>query len=265
MIKILFVGDIVGQSGREIVFSLLPKIKQEHQIDFTIVNGENSAHGKGITSKIYQQLIDSGVDCITLGNHAFSKAEIKKTINDLDYLIRPANLNIEQGLGRSYRVFNVKGYNLAVVNIMCKVFMYNVEDSPFETMSKLLYQDKIISKDNIDFVFVDLHGEATSEKILFANYFKHAVNVVVGTHTHVQTADERMIDNVAFISDVGMCGCYDSIIGRDIDETIESVVYGNKTHYQIATGDAIFCAVVVEIDEIKRKTVSIKRIQIRPY
>lgn len=265
MIRILFVGDVVGQPGRDIVLKLLSKIKKDYNIDFTILNGENSAHGKGITTKIYHQFIDSGVDCITLGNHAFSKAEIKNSINDLDFLIRPLNLDIEKDLGKGYRVFNVKGYNIAVINLMCKIFMYNVETSPFEAMSKLLYQDKILSKDDIDFVFVDLHGEATSEKILFAQYFKHTVNAVVGTHTHVQTADERLIDNLAFISDVGMCGCYDSIIGRDIEETIETVVYGNKNHYQIALGEAMFCGVVIEIDEIKKKTIAIKRIQIRPY
>lgn len=264
MIKILFIGDIVGQSGRDIVFDLLPKLKQQYDVDFTIVNGENSAHGKGITTKIYKQLIDAGVDCITLGNHAFSKAEIKNTINELDRLIRPMNLLNEPNLGSAYRVFDVKGYRLAVVNLMTKVFMYNVETSPFDAMSKLLYQDKIIKNEDIDFIFVDLHGEATSEKILFAHYFQHAVQAVVGTHTHVQTADERLVGNCAFISDVGMCGCYDSIIGRDIEETIESVVHGNKTHYQIAIGDAILCAVVVTIDEQSKKAISIERIQIRP-
>ncbi len=260
----MFIGDIVGQSGRSIVFNLLDRIKKEYNIDFVIANGENSAHGKGITTKIYNQLLACGVNCITLGNHAFSKLEILNNIDNLDCLVRPINLDREKDRGKGYRYFDVNGLRIGVINVMGNVFMYGVSVSPFEAIRKLLYEDKIKQRDKLDIIFVDIHAEATSEKIIFANYFKNQINVVVGTHTHIQTADERMIENTAYISDVGMCGAYNSIIGRDIDESIEAFVYKNKTHYTVAEGDAIFSAVVIEIDDLTKKTKNIKRIQIRP-
>lgn len=264
MINILFIGDIVGQDGRNIVFKFLPELKEKYNIDFTIVNGENSAHGKGITSKIYKQFINNGIDAITLGNHSFSKQEIKNDFNDLDRLIRPYNLEIEKELGKGFRVFDVKGLKLGILNIMGKVFMHNVFIDPFETMSYLLFQEKIREKYKIDLLLVDLHAEATSEKVLFGHYFKNHLIATLGTHTHVQTADDRIIDGMAYISDVGMCGVFDSVIGRDIDEMIESMIYHNKTHYTLAKGEAILCGVVIEIDETTKRATNIERIQIRP-
>ena len=263
--KILFIGDITTRSGRDAVIANLAKVMADHDIDFTIANGENAAHGKGITSKIYYSLINSGIDCITLGNHAFSKSEIMEDMDKYDRLIRPVNIGIHEDIGQGYRTFGVNGYRICVINIMGSVFMNDVNQSPFEAMSHLLYQEKIRQKEKADFIFVDLHAEATSEKILFANYFKNELIAVVGTHTHVQTADERIIGNLAYISDVGMCGPYDSIIGRDIDEMVENLIYGNPTRFTPAEGESIFQAVVIEIDESLRKATNIERIQIRPY
>ncbi len=255
--KILFIGDIVGSSGRTIVRSLLSQLKSEYEIDFVIANAENSAHGKGITAKIYSQLKHAGVDCITLGNHTFSKDDVMKIIDDKE-VVRPANL-IPTDYGSGVRVFNVKGKKIAVANLCGGVFMENIYCSPFDCAHK----EDFLPKD-IDFAIMDFHAEATSEKIAFAYEFSNQYAAVLGTHTHVQTADERLISGCAFISDVGMCGPYESVLGRDIEECLVRFNTQQKTKYTIAQGDAIFCGVVIEVDETTNKAVRIDRIQIRP-
>ena len=256
--KILFIGDIVGKDGRNVVFTNLDKLVKENNIDFVIANGENSAHGKGITKSIYEKLISAGINCVTLGNHAFSKSMILDDLDTLTNLIRPSNLT-PTNVGQDYKVYNINNKKVCVCNIMCNIFMDRVEFSPFVAM------DNILRKAKADIYIVDLHGEATSEKIAFAFYYKDKLNAVLGTHTHVQTADDRIINNkLAFISDVGMCGAYDSIIGRDIEEVLDNLINKNKTRYQVATGDAILCGVVLDIDEETCNTRSIERIQIRP-
>lgn len=254
--RILFIGDIVGRPGRDIVFASLDKLKKDYHIDFTIANGENSAHGKGITSKIYHQFIDAGIDCITMGNHSFSKSEIIESLDSMDRLIVPHN-HIKQ-VGVSARVFDIDGFKLCVCNILGEVFMTEVTCSPYVAMNDILPKYP-----NASFL-VDLHAEATSEKILFAHYYKDKVIATLGTHTHVQTADERLIGNEAYISDVGMCGAYDSIIGRDIDEMINNRIKAANTRFTVASGAAQLCACVVDIDTEEKKAVSITRIQIRP-
>lgn len=256
MIKILFLGDIVGKDGRDIIFHYLPIIKSEYDIDFTIVNGENSAHGKGITYKIYRRFKEAGIDAITLGNHALSKKEILDHIDDCQDLIFPYNLSFD--IDRSPRIYRVKGLDLCVCNILGTAFMIENTCDQFKAMEKILHDHRA------DLYFVDLHGEATAEKILFAYNFKDELIAVCGTHTHVQTADERIIDGCAFISDVGMNGVYDSVIGRDIQEMKDAMIKKEKTHFTVASGPAIFCGVIIEVDERTKRAVSIKRLQIRP-
>ncbi len=256
--KILFIGDIVGSVGRAMVLEHLPKIKEEKQIDFTIVNAENAAHGKGLTKKIYHQLINAGCDMLTLGNHAYSKDTIFNFIDEADRLVRPYNLEPTEGAG--YRIVEVNGFKICIVNLICEVFMIPVIDSPFSSMIDIIED----TRDEVDIYFVDLHGEATSEKIAFSYYFENEVQVVVGTHTHVQTADERVSNGTAFISDVGMCGVYRSVIGRDIEEILTRFTTGEKTKFTMAEGEGILSAVVVEIDEESKLAKSIERIQIRP-
>lgn len=254
--RILFIGDIVGRPGRDIVFANLAKLKTKYEIDFTIVNGENSAHGKGITTKIYDQFLACGVDCITMGNHSFSKSAIIEHLDDLKQLIVP--YNHIKGLGKGLRIYTFKGYRFGVCNLMGEAFMSEVSFSPFEAM------DRIIAKyPNVPFI-VDLHAEATSEKLLFAHYYQKHVIATLGTHTHVQTADERLIGGEAYISDVGMCGAFDSIIGRDIDELISNRIKKQPTHFTVALGPAQLCAVVIDIDINSSQAVAIERIQIRP-
>jgi 2',3'-cyclic-nucleotide 2'-phosphodiesterase len=255
--KVLFIGDIVGKSGRATVKELLPSLRSEHQLDLVIANGENVTHGKGINEAHYQELLSYGIDVITLGNHAFSKAEIYKYIENADRLVRPLNILPEE-IGQGHLEIEVKGTKVIVLNLCGSVFMENVIESPFITMAKLLpeFKDKI--------VIVDLHAEATSEKIAFAHQFKYTCSAVLGTHTHVQTADERLIGGCAFISDVGMTGPYNSVIGRDITEVLDKFKGFTVKTYTVSEDKAQFCAVLIDIDESNRKARSITRLQIRP-
>lgn len=258
--KILFIGDIVGKSGRDIVSSLLYDLKKDNDIDLVIANGENSAHGKGITYKIYNQLLSFGIDYITMGNHTYSKNEINNYIDDMDRLIVPYN-HLKRTSDNYYKIISCKGINICLTNILGKVLMGESSMDPYIAFKQVLDET---SNNDIDFYFVDIHAETTAEKRLFLEYFKDYTKIVVGTHTHVQTADEDIIHDCAFISDVGMCGSYESIIGRDIDETITSHIEKQKTNYKIAEGDGLFCGVIIEVDENKKIPVGIKRIQIRP-
>lgn len=255
--KLLFVGDVVGAVGRKMVFDNVPRIRKEENIDLVICNAENAAHGKGITRKIYNQLINSQVDMITMGNHTFSKKNLEENIDEMDKMVRPANMYpLEYGKG--YRIFEFNGKKIALVNLIGEVFMVNVSESPFKKM------EEILSEIEADIVLVDLHAEATSEKIAFTYEFAKRCTVVVGTHTHVQTADERIVDDhCAAISDLGMCGPYHSVIGRDIDEILRRFKYQEQTRFTMAEGKGIFCGCIVEIDDETNQAISIKRIQIK--
>lgn len=254
--KILFVGDVVGSVGRQMVIDTVPRLREEKQIDLVICNGENAAHGKGITKKIYNQLIGAGIDVITMGNHTFSKNDILLFIDEADKLVRPMNMEPTEP-GRSTCVVQVKDKSVAISNLSGEVFMNNITDSPFACMEDILedYED-------CDLHVVDLHAEATSEKIAFTYCFASQLAAVVGTHTHVQTADERIIDGCAAITDLGMCGPYNSVLGRDIDEVIARFT-GSKTKYTMAAGPGIFCGLIVEIDDITNNAVAVERIQIK--
>ena len=255
--NILFLGDCVGKRGREVIRDLLPSLKEKYNIDFTIANGENSAHGKGITSRIYNELISYGIDVITMGNHTYSKKELLDSISSMDKLIVPNNINDK--IGQGYRIFEVNNLKFCVSNILGQVMMGEYMSDPY-----ISFQD-ILDHTKADIYFVDFHGEATAEKRIFAEYFGKAVQVVVGTHTHIQTADESILNgNTAFISDVGMCGPYNSIIGRSIDESIRRTVLKENTHYTIDESEPILCGVVINIDDNTCKPTKIERIQIRP-
>lgn len=259
--RVLFFGDIVAKQGREIVLSLLEELKNKYQPDLVIANGENSAHGKGITYKIYNQLRKAGIDVITMGNHTFSKSDIFDSLELMDRLVCPKNHTKHVDECLDYVIVNVKDLRLCITCLQAEAMMNETSASPFDTMDEILEK----TKNKADLYIVDLHGETTAEKRIFAEYYKDKLVAVLGTHTHVQTADERIIGNLAFISDVGMCGAYDSIIGRDIQECIDSRVKHLKTTYTIADNKAMLCGVVIDIDEVSKKATSIERIQIRPY
>ena len=252
--KLLFIGDIVGASGRQIVVDHLALLKEEYQVDFIIANGENSAHGKGITKKIYNQLKNAGVDCITMGNHSFAKSEIFDFYDECEDLLIPANIE-PVDFGNYYKIYDVNGKSICVVNLYGEAFMNRVGGSPYPFM------DEVLEITDCDFYFVDFHAESTSEKMLFANVYSESVDCVVGTHTHVQTADERMIGNCAYITDVGMCGARDSVIGRDVEELYSRVILQEKTHFKVALGDAFLNAILVDIDDTSMQSKSIVRVK----
>lgn len=255
--KVLFIGDIVGSSGRAVLQEKLPLLKEQYGLDLVIANAENAAHGKGLTGKIYRQLLNCGVDFITMGNHTFSKNDILNFIDDADNIVRPANLEPLM-YGKSTQIIHKCGKKIAITNLCGEVFMYNVVDSPFACM------EDVLEEVDADMYFVDLHAEATSEKIAFTYHFAGRVQAVVGTHTHVQTADERIIDGTAAITDLGMCGAYTSVLGRDVEEIVTRFTTDEKTKYTIAQGPGIFCGLMVEFDDISNQAIAVERIQIRP-
>ena len=255
--KVLFIGDIVGKSGRNALFERLPFLRQKYDYDLLIVNGENSAHGKGITRKIYDSFINAGVDCVTLGNHAFSKDNVLGFINDEPRLIRPANMD-PRHIGKPVWRKQINGLTVGVYNIYGTIFMENANGNAIYTMEELLRQYPS------DIRIVDIHAEATSEKYAFMRYFSDCVQMVVGTHTHIQTADEAIYDRCAFICDVGMTGPYDSILGRDTGEVLTMFTTGEMTRYTVSESPPILCGVFAEIDESSRRAVSIERIRLLP-
>lgn len=255
--KILFLGDVVARSGRQAVTKQLHELQEKYHADFTIINGENSAHGKGITKGIYDSLIEAGADVVTLGNHAFTKKEIIPRLNDCPFLLRPANMDPMHG-GRAWVVRECCGRRIAVVNLLGSVFMNVTQGDPF------LAASRILSRIDAEIIVIDFHAEATSEKMIFFECFKHRATAVIGTHTHVQTADEKVEDGCAFISDAGMCGPYDSILGRDKDEVLSHTLKGSSTQYKPAFGPCIIEGCVISVDDRTNRAVSIERLQFRP-
>ena len=253
--NILFVGDVVGRPGRRALSLHLKNVIEENNIDFTIVNGENAANGKGITEKIFNEIINYGADAITMGNHTYSKGDIYNIVGD-DRLIVPMNMEIPKD-AKGYHIYDVKDKKICVANICTEAFMANVIKTPFEVTEEIVELDA-------DIKIVDLHGEATGEKVAYMHNFKNSLTGIFGTHTHVQTADNDVFEGCAYISDVGMCGAYESIIGRDIEEVLERMNHQTRTHYTVAKGEPVFCAVVLEVCDETSEALSLKRIQIRP-
>lgn len=250
--RILFFGDIVGRIGREAVSSLLPKLVKEYEIDFVIANGENASHGKGLTEKNYQEIIDSGVNAITLGNHWHAKDQIDDYIDEAESLIRPLNLlNYTHGVGSAS--FDCDGYEVRVTNLLGQAFMTETVASPFASLTEFL---KTVSP---GIHIVDFHAESTSEKQIMGYAFAGQVTALVGTHTHVQTNDARILDGgTAFISDIGMCGASDSVIGFEKNSVMGKILYGKEGHFEIDDGAVpIVNAIVIEVDEETGKALDI--------
>ena len=244
--KILFIGDIVGRIGRRMVKEKLPYFVNKYEIDFVIANGENVTHGKGLIKKHYEELIDAGVDVITLGNHYNSKNEITKYLDRVDRLIRPINLrNAFPGEGSA--LFDLDGITVRVTNILGSAFINEEVNSPYLSMLELLEAEEPATIHIVDF-----HGEATGEKQSFAYVFDGKVSAVLGTHTHVQTNDYQILEKgTAFISDVGMTGFKDGVLGFEKNSVIKKNMYGQMSKFEPPEeGKGIFSAVVVDIDDI---------------
>jgi len=255
--KILFIGDIVGSPGRRAVEVLVPKIKKRESIDFTISNGENVAAGSGVTPALADELFSYGVDVITSGDHIWKRREMVAELGSDRRLLRPANYPIGAP-GFGYGVFESgSGVNIAVVNLVGRVFMQAVE-CPFRTAKEIV--DKI--KDRTRIIIVDMHAEATSEKIALGYYLDGQVSAVLGTHTHIQTSDEKILSGgTAFISDVGMTGPFDGVIGRKKEQIISRFLTQLPVKFEMAEGDIQMHGVILDIDDKTGKALSIKRIQ----
>ena len=253
--KILFIGDIVGSPGREAVKVLVPKLKKEKAIDLVIANAENSSGGTGLTPKSAEELLGYGCDCLTSGDHIWKLKEVFKII-DHPYILRPLNLapNIP---GKGYCVIKKNNFKVALINLQGRVFMSPIE-CPFRAVREII---PIIQKET-NIILVDIHAEATSEKVAMGHFLDGLVSAVVGTHTHIQTADEKILpQGTAYISDAGMCGPYDSVIGQEKGRIIERFLTGMPVKFEVALGDVQLCGVVIDIDENTGKAIKIERIQ----
>ena len=243
--KILFIGDIVGRVGRRIVKEKTPYFVKKYGIDFVIANGENATHGKGLIRHQYDELIEDGIDVITLGNHYDSKNELAKYIEKVDRLIRPANL-IKEYPGEGSAIFDLDGVTVRVTNILGAAFINENVSNPYYSMLQILDEQEPAMINIVDF-----HGEATAEKMCFALALDGRLTAVLGTHTHVQTRDTRILPKgTAFISDAGMCGLYDGVLGFEKDSVIKKTVYGQPSRFETPNdGKGIFCGVVIDADE----------------
>lgn len=263
--KILFIGDIVGSPGRHALREYLPKLKSKYRPDLTIVNGENAASGKGITGKIYHDFIQLGVDVVTMGNHTWDKKEIFDFIDDesASDLIRPANFP-EGNPGKGCVIKKVGNKKVAVINAQGRTFMPPI-DCPFRKLEEIVEE----VRQETPFIFVDFHAEATSEKLAVGWFLDGKVSTVVGTHTHVQTADERILPNgTAYITDVGMTGPLDGILGMDRNVIINRFLTNLPARFEVTSGREQLNGVVVELDNQTGKALKIQRISInedRPF
>jgi metallophosphoesterase (TIGR00282 family) len=258
-VKILFLGDIVGKPGRDIVHKVLRDFREKEKIDVVIANGENSAGGSGLTPRIAEELFEDGVDILTSGDHIWKRKEIYDLLNTTDRLVRPANYP-EGAPGKGSTVVDVKGGGkIGVINLVGRVFMEAV-DCPFERVRKEIERLRHITP----VIVVDMHAEATSEKVAMGWYLDGAVSAVIGTHTHIQTADEKILPGgTAYITDCGMTGPYDSVIGRRKEQIITRFLTQLPTRFEMATEGVEMHGVIINVDEKEGKALGIKRVQMK--
>ncbi|MCU5746768.1 TIGR00282 family metallophosphoesterase [Staphylococcus sp. SQ8-PEA] len=255
--RILFIGDIVGKVGRQAITDYLPKLKHKYHPTVTIVNAENAAHGKGLTEKIYKQLLREGVDFMTMGNHTYGQRQIYDFIDEAKRMVRPANFPIEAP-GVGMRFIQINADKLAIINLQGRSFMQDIDD-PFKKADQLVTE----AQRETPYVFVDFHAETTSEKNALGWYLDGRASVVVGTHTHIQTSDNRVLPKgTGYITDVGMTGYYDGILGIQREEVIRRFITSLPQRHVIPDeGRAVLSGVVVDLDDDGR-TKHIERILI---
>ena len=258
--NILFIGDIFGRPGRNTVTHLLKSLREQHKIDFVIANAENIRHGKGVSESHLSEMQKAGVDFFTSGNHVYKNKDIIPLMDDPKLpLLRPANY--PEGVpGRGYEIVKIdKMKPVLVINLLGRVFMRENTDCPFRVVDKILKEHE--NKD-LSATIVDFHAEATSEKVALGHYLDGRVTALLGTHTHVPTADERILENgTAYQSDVGFVGPLNSVIGSEKDPVIEQFITQMPIKYEVAGGPTIFNATKIEIDDKTKRAISIERIQ----
>ncbi len=258
--RLLAVGDVCSPCGVNAVKTILPKIKKEKNIDAVIINGENSAEGNGITPDVAEYLFNCGADVITGGNHSLRRSEIYDYLDTKDYILRPHNL-IDAEAGKGYCLVDFGKFSMAVINLSGTIYMERTPaENPFNVADELIERAK---SDGANVIVVDFHAEATSEKRALGFYLDGKVSVVFGTHTHIQTADEQILQNgTGYITDLGMTGPKDSVLGVKKEIIIQRLKNNDMSKFQFADGEATFCGCIFDIDLKSGKTVSIERITI---
>ncbi len=254
--KILFLGDIVGNPGREAFAKHVPAMRKNGEADVVIANAENAAGGSGITENVARELFSFGCDVITLGDHVWDKREVYPYLNAAEHVVRPANF-VSQAPGRGVCVMEVKGVRIAVIALMGRTFMKYLLDCPFRALDGIL-----ANLVGVNVVMVDMHAEATSEKVAMGWYADGRVSAVLGTHTHIQTADEKVLPKgTAYITDVGMTGPYDSVIGQIKERILDRYLTGLPNKFEVSPTPATLCGVIVDVDPVTGRAQGIARIQ----
>ena len=256
MLTVLFLGDIVGEPGRNAVITCLPQLKEQHDVDFIVVNGENAAGGRGITGKITIDLLRAGVSVVTTGDHIWDQKEILTFIETEPRLLRP--LNYPSGVpGNGWIVLETAKGKVGVINVQCRTFMQPILDNPFRAIEEAVAK----VREETPNIIVDVHGETTSEKIAMGHFLNGKVSAIFGTHTHVQTADEQILSGgTAFLCDAGMCGPTNSILGRAVDPILNRFVSNMPAAFPVASGEVRLHGAIVQIDEKTGRALRIMRV-----
>jgi metallophosphoesterase (TIGR00282 family) len=256
MLTILFLGDVVGEPGRNAVVARLPQLKEQHGIDFTIVNGENAAGGRGITGKISIELLRAGVSVITTGDHIWDQKDVFAFLNLEPRLLRPVNYPPGAPGNGSIVLETAKG-KVGVIDVQCRTFMQPILENPFHAAEAAVTK----VREETPNIIVDVHGETTSEKIAMGRFLDGKVSAVIGTHTHVQTADEQIFPGgTAFLCDAGMCGPVNSILGRAIDPIMNRFISNLPAPFPVATGEVRLRGALIQIDESSGRALRITRV-----
>ena len=258
-IRILCLGDIVGRPGRQVVHQRLPQLVRDRKADLVIANAENIAGGTGITQNLFHKIRTYGVDVVTLGDHVFKKLDIVPTMRSSERLVRPANLS-HAAEGRGWTVITSNGgVQVAVFSLLGRIYMNLPANDPFAAADWVL--DSIPK--GVKVRVCDIHAEASSEKVAMGHHLDGRASFVFGTHTHIPTADAKLLPGgTAFISDVGMCGPYDSVLGRRKDRVLKFMTTNMPAPFEVATGDVRLCGAIAEIDTDTGKAVSIERVEV---
>jgi len=259
-LRILCLGDIVGRPGRQVVHQRLPGLVREHNVDLVIANAENIAGGSGITTNLFHKIRSYGIDVVTLGDHVYKKADIIPTMQTSERIVRPANL-AATAAGRTFTVVTTNsGVSVAVFCVLGRIFMNLPSDDPFAAVDRVLNQ----LPRHVKVCVCDIHAEASSEKVAMGHWLDGRCSLMFGTHTHIPTADAKILPGgSAFISDLGMCGPYDSVLGRRKDRVVKYMTTNMPQPFDVATGDVRLCGALAEIDPETGRALSIQRIEVQ--
>jgi 2',3'-cyclic-nucleotide 2'-phosphodiesterase len=259
-LRVLCLGDIVGRPGRQVVHQRLPGLVRQHSVDLVIANAENIAGGSGITANLFHKVRSYGVDVVTLGDHVYKKADIIPTLQASERIVRPGNL-ASAAAGRPYTIVQTNsGVAVAVFCLLGRIFMNLPADDPFHAADRILKQ----IPPHVRCCVCDMHAEASSEKVAMGHWLDGRCSLIVGTHTHVPTADAKILPGGSgYISDLGMCGPYDSVLGRRKERVLKYMTTNMPSPFDVATGDVRLCGVLAEIDTATGKTVDIHRVEVQ--